>query len=244
MVTVSEQHVVEPTIDGPSIGLVAQFVIFAGLATSVGLGSAGWLIGTAYAVVLCVALTRAMHRSGTHMLGPANRVTLFRALLVGGVLALVADSLRGPTPVATMVAFAAVALVLDGVDGKVARRTGTSTALGARFDMEIDAILILGLSVYVGERLGWWVLAIGALRYAFVAGQQIMPWLRGRLPHRYSRKVVAATQGIVLVAAASGVLPQILAIVAVAAALATLGWSFGRDTHWLWREKSLTRASR
>jgi hypothetical protein len=110
--------------------------------------------------------------------------------------------------------------------------------------MEIDAILIHGLSVYVGERLGWWVLAIGALRYAFVAGQQIMPWLRGRLPHRYSRKVVAATQGIVLVVAASGVLPQILAIVAVAAALATLGWSFGRDTHWLWREKSLTRASR
>src|SRR3954469_20194607 len=44
-VTVSEQHVVEPTIDGPSIGLVGQFVIFAGLATSVGLGSGGSLGG-------------------------------------------------------------------------------------------------------------------------------------------------------------------------------------------------------
>jgi phosphatidylglycerophosphate synthase len=239
-VTISEQHVVEPTIDGPSIGLVGQFVIFAGLATSVGLGSAGWLVGTAYAVILCVSLTRAMHRSGTQTLGPANRVTLFRALLVGGVLALVADSLRGSVPVVTLVALAAVALVLDGVDGKVARRTGTSTALGARFDMEIDAILILGLSVYVAEKLDWWVLAIGALRYAFVVFQQIMPWLRGRLPHRYSRKVVAATQGVVLVVAGSGVLPYILAIAAVALALGTLAWSFGRDTHWLWREKVLT----
>jgi phosphatidylglycerophosphate synthase len=238
-VTISEQHAVEPVIDGPSIGLVGQFVIFAGLATSVGLGSVGWLTGTAYALIVCVLLSRAMHRSGTHMLGPANRVTLFRALLVGGVLALVADSLRGPVPVVTVVAFGAVALILDGVDGKVARRTGSSTALGARFDMEIDAILILGLSVFVAEKLGWWVLAIGGLRYVFVAIQQLMPWLKGRLPHRYSRKVVAATQGVVLVVAGSGVLPNVLAIVAVALSLATLGWSFGRDTHWLWRAKVL-----
>jgi phosphatidylglycerophosphate synthase len=238
-VTISQQHIVEPTIDGPSIGLIGQFVIFAGLATSVGLGSFGWVVGTAYTVTVYITLTRAMHRSGTHMLGPANRVTLFRALLVGGVLAMVADSLRGPVPVVALVAFAAVALVLDGVDGKVARRTGTSTALGARFDMEIDAILILGLSVFVAEHLGWWVLAIGALRYAFAAVQQLMPWLRGRLPHRYSRKVVAAAQGVVLVVAGSGVLPYALAIVALALALATLGWSFGRDTHSLWRAKVL-----
>jgi phosphatidylglycerophosphate synthase len=239
-VTISEQHVVEPTIDGPSIGLVGQFVVLAALATSVGLGSAGWLVGTAFAVIVCTALGRAMHRSGMHMLGPANRVTLFRATLVGGVLALVGDSLRGHPPVVTIVAFAAVALVLDGVDGKVARRTGTSTALGARFDLEIDAILILGLSVLVAESLGWWVLAIGALRYVFVAAQQVLPWLRGSLPHRYSRKVVAATQGVVLVVTASGVLPQVMAIAAVALALGTLCWSFGRDSQWLWRAKVLT----
>jgi len=243
-VTISEQHAVEPTIDGPSIGLVGQFVVLAALATSVGLGSAGWLVGTAFAVIVCMTLSRAMHRSGTPMLGPANRVTLFRATLVGGVLALVADSLRGHTPVLAIVAFlvplAAVALVLDGVDGKVARRTGTSTALGARFDMEIDAVLVMGLSVFVAQSLGWWVLAIGALRYVFVAAQQVMPWLRGSLPHRYSRKVVAATQGVVLVVAASGVLPQVLGIAAVALALGTLCWSFGRDSHWLWRAKVLT----
>ena len=38
---------------------------------------------------------------------------------------------------------------LDAVDGQVARRTGTVSALGARFDMEVDAFLILVLSVYV-----------------------------------------------------------------------------------------------
>ena len=42
-----------------------------------------------------------------------------------------------------------VALALDGVDGQVARRTGTVSALGARFDMEVDAFLVLVLSVHV-----------------------------------------------------------------------------------------------
>ena len=37
--------------------------------------------------------------------------------------------------------------VLDAVDGHVARRTGTATAFGARFDMEVDAFLIVVLSV-------------------------------------------------------------------------------------------------
>ena len=48
-----------------------------------------------------------------------------------------------------LVGLTAVALALDGVDGRVARRTETVTAVGARFDMEVDAFLILVLSVYV-----------------------------------------------------------------------------------------------
>ena len=43
------------------------------------------------------------------------------------------------------------ALALDGVDGQVARRTGTASELGARFDMEVDAFLILVLSVAAGR---------------------------------------------------------------------------------------------
>ena len=55
-----------------------------------------------------------------------------------------------------------VALLLDWVDGQVARRTHTESAFGARFDMEVDAFLILVLSVYVASTTGWWVLIIGA----------------------------------------------------------------------------------
>jgi phosphatidylglycerophosphate synthase len=145
-----------------------------------------------------------MRRSRRQLLGPANQVTLARATLVGGVAALAADSIQGRVPLGVLVTLASVALALDAVDGQVARRTGTTSALGARFDMEVDAFLILVLSVVVAQSLGGWVLAIGALRYAFVAAAVVLPWLRASLPPRLSRKTVAALQGIVLVVASAG----------------------------------------
>lgn len=222
---------------GPVIGLIAQLVVLAGLAGTVGLAAAGWLAGMAYGVVTCGALARGLRRLGVRGLGPADRVTLTRAVLVGGVAALTADSLDRPAPVAVMVALTVVALVLDAVDGRVARRTGTASTLGARFDMEVDASLILVLSIHVTPSAGAWVLAVGAMRYAFLVASWVLPWMRRSLPPRSWRKVVAATQGVVLVSATAEVLPQPLIVVALAASLALLVESFGRDVRWLWRRR-------
>ncbi|MEU5237978.1 CDP-alcohol phosphatidyltransferase family protein [Streptomyces lydicus] len=217
-----------------------QLLVLEVLCRAVGMGTTGWLTGSAFAVVTWVVLTLALRRSWTGAFGPANRVTLARTILVGGVTALVADSFERRPPVAVLVALATVALILDAVDGQVARRTGTATALGARFDMEVDAFLILVLCVYVAVPLGAWVLAIGLMRYAFVAASWALPWLRGALPHSMARKTVAALQGVVLVVAGAGILPRASAAAAVAVALALLAWSFGRDIAWLWRVRART----
>jgi len=219
------------------IGLIGQVVLLAAFAGTVGLGVAGWLAGIAYGVITCAALTRGLHRSGTGALGPADWVTLTRATLVGGVAALTVESFDRHAPVMVLVALAIVALVLDAVDGRVARCTGTTSALGARFDMEVDAFLILVLSVYVARPMGAWVLAIGAMRYAYVVATWVLPWLRGSLPPRYWRKVVAATQGVVLVFVTAGALPRPLLSAALAASLALLIESFGRDVVWLWSHR-------
>ncbi|MFB6441665.1 CDP-alcohol phosphatidyltransferase family protein [Streptomyces sp. NPDC056411] len=223
-------------------GLGVQLLVLEVLCRLAGLGTLGWLTGFAFTVITWVLLTLALQRSWTGPFGPANRVTLARTILVGGVTALVADSFDRPPPVTVLVAMATVALILDGVDGKVARRTGTATPLGARFDMEVDAFLILVLCVYLALPLGAWVLAIGLMRYAFVAASWALPWLQGALPHSVARKTVAALQGIVLVLAAAGIVPQALAAGAVALALALLVWSFGRDVVWLWRTRDRTGA--
>jgi phosphatidylglycerophosphate synthase len=183
-------------------------------------------------------ITIALRRTWKGILGPANRVTIARAILVGGVTALVADAIGSEPPVPLVVTLAATALALDAVDGYVARRTGTTTKLGARFDMEVDAFLILVLSVFDSLSLGWWVLCIGAMRYAFVAAGWVLPWLREALPVSYARKTVAAIQGVALVAAGSRLFPHPVALAIAAFALATLVWSFGRDVVWLWRARA------
>ena len=219
-----------------AVATVVQVVLLAALSAGAGLGPVGWLAAVAFTAGLCGLLTSAARRAGASTLGPADLVTLARAVLVGGVTALVADGLySGATAVVPLVVTATVALVLDAVDGQVARRSGTVSALGARFDMEVDAFLVLVLSVQVAALLGPWVLAIGVMRYAFVAASWIAPWMRAPLPTRYSAKVVAALQGIVLVVAASEIPPYPLAVALVLSALALLVWSFGRDVVWLWR---------
>jgi phosphatidylglycerophosphate synthase len=239
-VATTDRPIAEIPAHGPTVGFLAQAGILGLLAVGAGLGPAGWVAGTGFGLVVLALLSRALKRSGMPVLGPANTVTLVRATMVGGVTALVADSFAAgyasfsETSLVTLVAVAAVALALDGVDGQVARRTGTVSRLGARFDMETDAFLILVLSAFCAHTMGAWVLLIGAMRYAFVAVSWVLPWLNGELPHRFSRKVVAATQGIVLVVAASDFLPAWADGLVLGAALASLVWSFGRDIALLW----------
>jgi phosphatidylglycerophosphate synthase len=223
---------------GPVIGLAAQVLLFAGLAATIGLGLAGWLVGLACGVAMDAALAYSLLRNRLERIGPAGWVTLVRATLAVGVAALIADSLSGSAQVAALVALAALALALDFVDGYVARRTGTASTLGARWDGEVDAFLILVLAVYVASSVGAWVLLIGVARYAFLVAGWLVEWMRAPLPRRDWRKVVAATQGVVLTIAAAGVLPLTFTRVALAAALALLAESFGRDVWWLWSHRS------
>lgn len=220
---------------GPLIGLVGQVAVLTLLDLTLGIGIDGWLAGSAYGLVTCIALSYGLHRAGAPGLGRADQVTLVRATLVGGVAALVTHSLRAEVPAAVVVAIASVALALDAVDGRVARRTGTASRLGARFDMEVDAFLILVLSVSVAAGLGPWVLAIGAMRYAYVVAGWLLPWLRRPVPPRHWRKAVAAIQGITLTVATSGLLPTVVSAIAVALALGLLVESFGHDVVHLYR---------
>lgn len=220
------------------LGTLATPAVLAVISVIAGLGAAGWVAGLAAGWTTTALFTVARARCERPAATPADWVTLARALLVCGVAGLVAGSFTEPvtqTAIRTLVTVSAVALVLDWVDGRVARRTGTASPLGARFDAEVDAFLILLLSVAVSRDYGGWVLAIGAARYAFLAAGWALPWLAAPLPPRYWRKVVAAVQGIVLTVVASGLLPRPAGMLAAGVALALLAESFGRDVVWLYR---------
>ena len=227
----------------PGLWALGGVALLAAVALASRLSVAGWAAGVAYLAVSSALLSVGLARRGMSHLGPANAVTATRSALVGVVTALVVTSFSQPSPAWLLVAFVVPALLLDAVDGWVARRTRSVSPLGARFDMEVDAFLLLVLSVAVGPIIGWWVLAIGLMRYAFVAAAWLLPWLGAQLPPRYWRKVVTAVCGIALALAASGLTPLPVADVAVGIALALLVESFGRDVIWLVRTRATAHPS-
>ncbi len=227
--------VVALIVPGLLITAVAGIASFSGA----GPGAPGWAVGITCGAVTSLGLARARSHFGADRLTPADWVTLARATLATAVGALVVDSFAHSAPVTALVSLAAAALVLDAIDGWVARRTVTGS-LGARFDAEVDAFLILVLSVYVARSVGAWVLLIGAARYAFLVGGWLLAWMRAPLPPRYWRKVVAATQGIVLTIAAANVLPSAVTRAGLICALVLLTESFGRDIRWLRLRRTAT----
>jgi len=177
-------------------------------------------------------------------IGPANRITLGRLVGAACLAGFVGqgEALRevGGWPVFTVIA---ALLALDGVDGWAARRGGTASPFGARFDMEVDAALLLVLSVLTWEAglAGAWVLGIGLFRYGFVAAGAVWPWLRGSLPASRRRKAVCVLQGVALGAAwCPASLPPLIPP-ALLLSLTALAASFAMDVALLRRRRPVPR---
>ncbi|ACY13181.1 CDP-alcohol phosphatidyltransferase family protein [Haliangium ochraceum] len=102
----------------------------------------------------------------------ADRVTAVRVLLC---IALFASCALDPQPGWSKVGISTLILVLDGVDGALARHFGP-TERGAVFDMESDAFytLISAAVAYLYLEVTVWVLLIGALRPLYVCGWAVL----------------------------------------------------------------------
>ena len=177
--------------------------------------------------------------SARRWLGWANRITLLRGMLV----AFIAGALLFPAFMISqawgMAGLALVALLLDGVDGFVARTTRSMSRFGARFDMELDAffILVLSAALIALDKAGSWVLAIGVMRYGFVLAGRPWPWLRRPLPDSRRRKLICVWQVATLLVGLLPVVPAWAAAGLAALALGLLGYSFGVDIAWLARRR-------
>ena len=218
------------------------------VSTAVIIAAAGWLlvqqadwraaqVGIAlagYAVLaMAVAIAAAWHLNGRGF-GLANQVTLLRT----GLVCLVGGALLGGARVSwSLAGVIGIALALDAVDGWFARRLGLTSRFGARFDLEIDALMILILSVLAWQtgRAGLWVLAIGGMRYAFVALGKIWPAARRPLPPSFRRKAGCAVLGALLLICLLPPTPVWLAHGLAALALTSQLASFAIDLAWLRR---------
>lgn len=222
-----------------AIGL-AGIAVLSVVVPRIGLGVAiiPWVSAVTFAGVMATALGAV---GGSHpfaRFGPANHVTAARAAL----LAVTAGLAAAPPGAANAWAAAAATLAfaaLDGLDGFLARRTRMSSAFGARFDMETDALFILVLSLLVWRhgKAGAWVVTAGVMRYAFAAAGWLLPWMARPLRATRRGKAVAALQIVALGVAAAPIVRASASSAVAAAALAALTWSFAIDIRYLWRRR-------
>jgi len=199
-----------------------------------------WLSASTATFCFLVLATLVARHSRARTFGIADVVTLVRGLGVCFLAGLALQALAGGLNrhgLLVMIIMGTLCLMLDGVDGWVARARGEASPFGARFDVETDAAMLVVLSVAVAALgiAGWWVLAIAAMRYGYVATSVVVPALRTPLPYRYSGKVIAVAQAVALLAALAFGLTHgehWVPTTFLLAALALLCWSFGRSVIW------------
>lgn len=172
---------------------------------------------------------------GVSGIGAANRITLLRATWVLAVAGIVLQGPFSDRAAWWIIGWSTGAMVLDGVDGHVARQSAGTSRFGARLDMEVDAFLLLALSVLVwqGGKVGAWILAVGGIRYLFVATGWLWPALRGELPPSQRRRVVCVIQGAVLLGCLLPGVGSAWASLFAGGGLALLIYSFAVDVMWL-----------
>ncbi|HBG30717.1 CDP-alcohol phosphatidyltransferase family protein [Candidatus Macondimonas diazotrophica] len=100
------------------------------------------------------------------------------------------------------VALGTAFLLADGLDGTIARRQGTASPFGARFDLEVDALFVLvaGLLLLRTGQVGAWVLISGLLRYGYLLAGRWQPALSRALPPSRRRAVFGVTNAALLTA--------------------------------------------
>src|SRR5262245_34264361 len=225
---------------GTGAVVLVGLVVFASAAQS--LLQPGALVPFAAGVLFAVLMLFAIGFLGGHhpfaSFGPANQVSTARAALATLVCALAFEppSVR----VAALVSGVALgATLLDGLDGRLARQSGMSSAFGARFDLEIDALLIMALAVVAWrhDKAGVWVLLSGLMRYVFVAASWVWPWLDRPLRTSVRRQAVCVIQVAGLIVTVLPVVVRPASAIIAAAALMVLSYSFLVDVIWLARNQ-------
>lgn len=166
-------------------------------------------------------------------LGAANSVTVARAGLV---------CLAGGFVVATPVGWVAwapavcygVGVVLDQLDGHVARTVGRETPLGRRLDMAVDTVgfVVAPVVAVVWGQLPAWYLSLSAARYVYL-GLTALRRLRGRpvadLPDGELNRYLAGGQMVFLTLALSPLVSPSTAVAVAPLALAPSLAVFFRD---------------
>ena len=147
------------------------------------------VLGALIAFGIMLGFRRKEFLAGRWFTNAANWVTLARLMAI--LLAVMNYHTMSSVQFAGIML---VAVLLDALDGYIARRYGVSTEAGADLDMETDAfyVVCMSLIVFTDHAAGYLVLTAGLLRYIFVWLLRLTGLYRTAMPKlRWSRQIAA-----------------------------------------------------
>lgn len=205
---------------------------------------AGYVVAAllGYLPMAAVVVRLAPHHRPHQRFGAANWATLLRAALAGLAAGLLVapEALTGQPEHAWLpCVLVGLGLLLDLVDGRLARHQGLVSEFGARFDVEVDAwtaLVLAAMTVRLGAAPAW-ALAIGLSRYLFLAAGTVLPALAAPLPASLRRRLIGGSATLALGALLVPPMPVDASTAIAAGALAALLLSFSLDTVWLLRRR-------
>jgi phosphatidylglycerophosphate synthase len=216
---------------GLAAGALLAFSVF-------GIGWRGSLTALAcYGLMSFLVIAGLARHAHPSRFGHANAITLTRAAMTALLYGIGGEWLFGGLPALgeglrwSLASLAALILILDGLDGPVARRSGMASAFGARFDMEADCLFVLAVCwlMMATGAAGAWMLVFGSLRYAFMLASLRWPGLNGELKPMRRRKAIYVAQAAAPTIGITPFCPPALAWGLCAAAFALVALSFALD---------------
>jgi phosphatidylglycerophosphate synthase len=161
---------------------------------------------------------------------PSGRFGLANAVTCSRLVAVLC--LAAPPPWLSngaLVALTIGILLLDGLDGWLARRRAEASVFGAHFDMETDALFVLmvTLRLWLVTGYGPWVLLAGLLRYGYVLSLWLLPGTGREAP----RSLLGRSAFLILILGLIGglSLPGAYGLCCVALGTLTVSLSFARS---------------
>lgn len=229
-----------------SAALPLAIGIFATFGLSVGLGhalkapdeSALLSLGLYFAGMVILWTRLPLHAPNARF-GMGNMATLTRGCVIITLAGLVLAPMAIMNQPWLPLGLAAAALALDGFDGRLARAEGLTSAFGAWFDQELDALftLVLAALVWRSGQAGPWILAVGLYRYLFLTGRVLIPRLAAPLPHSGRRRFICAYAIGALIVSLIPQPHELLTVTAALSALILVTVSFALDIGWLLKRK-------
>ena len=133
-----------------------------------------------------------------------------------------------------------VSLIMDGLDGFIARKYNLVSKFGEIIDQESDnfLMLVISISLYLNKDIGLYVFFIPLYRYAFLVSMKKYDWLQRTLPSSQFRKIACVLTIVLMIMSQDVYFNYENTLFLVILSLFIITFSFSKDIIWLYRNKN------